>query len=127
MRPIDKTELLSFDSLEDTLEEILNLIITRIGIEQKRLQAVLSNLEKEYEKTKSFEFKNSTLTVKSQLEQINKQMNNIYLLAKCITNIRTATKENVNKFANDAKTILNSMISVIGNKKIELSEAEKII
>lgn len=111
--------------LEDNLFNILNPIVTRIAIENRRQKGILENLNKEYQKNKSPEFLNGIVTTKSAIKLIEVQVKNIEDLSRAINNINNATNETFNQIANDINVAYAKVCNYYGNNKLRLTDKEK--
>ena len=112
-------------ALEDNIFNILDPIITRMGIEYRRQNGVLDNLKAEYQKRRAPEFANGIANTQAAIKLINIQVKNIEDLSRAITNISTATNENFNQLANEINRTYTNVCSYYGNSKIKLTDQEK--
>lgn len=117
--------VLNNDVLEDNIFNILDPIITRIGIENRRQQGVLERLKEQYQKTKVEEFLGGIKSTESAMKLIDRQVQNITKLSAAIDKLKSANENNFNVIANEINVAFSNLCSFYGNSKWALTDTEK--
>lgn len=125
MRDMAYNGIYNDQALEDNIFNILDPIITRLGIEYRRQNGVLDNLKAEYQKRRVPEFANGIANTQAAIKLINVQVKNIEDLSSSIANISNATNENFNQLANEINRTFTNVCSYYGLAKLRLTDQEK--